>query len=89
MKILNAKCLIGNTSFFIPFKKQKTVFHILPGFYHRTDQIYLTFKKPLGDPKIILLSIVMYPAYMYMKLFHFVDMYMCVQDLDHGDSDRI
>ena len=49
----NGKCFI-----FDPLlRDQKPVFKILPGFRHRSDQIYHILKSPLGDPLIILPSI--------------------------------
>ena len=56
-KILNFKCQNFNWKCFIfdPLPRdRKPFFKILPDFRHRSDQIYHTWKSPLGDPLIIL-----------------------------------
>ena len=59
MKILNAKIQMGNASFLTSFLETENLFFkILPDFRHRSDQIYHLRKSPLGDPLIILPSII-------------------------------
>ena len=57
MKILNANILMENAHFDPLPRDRKPFFKILPGFRHRSDQIYHIWKSPLGDPLIILPSI--------------------------------
>ena len=50
---LNGKCFIFDT---LP-RDRKPFLKILPDFRHRSNQIYHILKSPLGDPLIILPSI--------------------------------
>ena len=56
----NFKCLNfkGKCFIFDPLPRdRKPIFKILPNFCHKSDQIYHIWKGPLGDPLIILPSI--------------------------------